>query len=147
MKIDWKYLATTPGYKSLKAAYIHDIRDAAKQKHPMREKTELLKKFNWVINRAKHHAYIKGVPISTILDFWEANRSYCWLNYYQDCAQPKLYTKKLKPMGIKGIRKSYKTAWYFDPAKTKMRVMEAIQHQQKEASIRTKPRWPKWRKR
>lgn len=27
MKIDWKYLVTTPGYQSLKAAYIKDVQN------------------------------------------------------------------------------------------------------------------------
>ena len=28
MKIDWKYVATTEGYKSLKAAYVHDVQSS-----------------------------------------------------------------------------------------------------------------------
>ena len=34
--INWKHLATTTGYRSLKATYIRDVQESAKQKHPMR---------------------------------------------------------------------------------------------------------------
>ena len=54
LKIDWKHLATTPGYKSLKAAYIKDVEKSERYRHkhgcaPMRDKAEFLEHFNWVI--------------------------------------------------------------------------------------------------
>lgn len=88
--INWKHVAKSPGYKSLKAAYIHDVERAGRDKRPMRRKEEFLRKFNWVIGRATHYAYYSGVRIEVILNEWEANRNYWWLNYYQDCNQPKL---------------------------------------------------------
>lgn len=52
MKIDWKHLASTPGYISLKKAYIYDVVEANQQRQrgykPMRDKAEFLKHFNWV---------------------------------------------------------------------------------------------------
>jgi hypothetical protein len=94
MKIDWKHVATTPGYKSLKAAYIRDVQEAETYRNrfgrrPMREKEEFLHKFIWVIARAKHYAYKYERPIESILDHWEEKRTYWWLNFYQDCNQPK----------------------------------------------------------
>jgi hypothetical protein len=92
--INWKHVATTPGYKSLKAAYIKDVQEAEwyrikfKQK-PMREKAEFLKKFKWVIGRAMHYAHTYNRPIEDILWSWESDRKGWWLNYYQDCRQPK----------------------------------------------------------
>jgi hypothetical protein len=92
MKINWKHLATTPGYRSLKAAYIRDVQKATRSARPMRDKTEFLKKFIWVIGRAKHYAQHFEVPIAIILNEWESKRNYWWLNYYQECNQPKFHT-------------------------------------------------------
>jgi hypothetical protein len=94
MKIDWKHLATTPGYKSLKAAYIRDVQEAEAyrnrfERKPMREKEEFLHKFIWVIARAKHYAHYYNTSVETILKMWEDKRTYWWLNYYQDCNMPK----------------------------------------------------------
>lgn len=104
----WKHLATTTGYKSLKAAYVHDLQEAAKRERPLRGKAEFLRKLQWVINRAKHYAYHTGKSIESILNEWEAKRSYWWLNYYQECNQPKFHSGAWKPMKIKGTRKYYK---------------------------------------
>lgn len=108
MKIDWKYVATTPGYKSLKAAYIKDARNAAKQEHPMRKKEVFLELFNWVICRAKHYAHKLDVPIDHILNKWEKDRTYWWLNYYQPGKQSKLHSKSLHYRKWKGLPKSKK---------------------------------------
>ncbi|WP_027855545.1 hypothetical protein [Marinobacterium litorale] len=98
MEINWKELAQTEGYKSLKAAYIRDVQKAgeiqAKGHRPMRDKAEFLKLFRWVIDRAKHYAIRKGVPIEDVLNFWESKRGYWWLNYYQEGNQPKLPSGK-----------------------------------------------------
>lgn len=98
MQIDWKHLATTGGYRSLKTAYIHD---AAKGKRASYGKPELLRKFQWVINRAKHYAHHKGVSIESILNAWEENRGYWWFSYYDDHTQPKLNAQKTRAMGAK----------------------------------------------
>ncbi len=90
MYINWKYLATTPGYRSLKAAYIHDVKKSAKSDRPLRGKIEFLKLFNWVICRAKHYSYRMQIPIEQVLNNWEKDRTYWWLNYYQDARQSKL---------------------------------------------------------
>lgn len=114
MKIDWKHLATTTGYKSLKKAYIHDVKDAAKQKHPMRRKAEFIRHFQWVIGRASHYAHHTGKSIEYVLDGWEFKRDYWWLNYYQDCKQPKFHSKSLKTpaMFVKKIEpKKEKPRW------------------------------------
>ena len=101
MKIDWKYVSTTPGYRSLKKAYTDGVEKSEKEKcrfgRPMRSKLEFLRHFNWVISRAKHYAYVHQKPIEVILNDWESKRSYWWLNYYQDCNQPKLHNNILKP--------------------------------------------------
>jgi len=88
MKINWKELAKSKGYKSLKM----NISDTA----IFSNKKEDYKKFQWVINRAKHYANYTELSIETILDSWESKRSYSWVNYYQDCNQPRLDGKKRK---------------------------------------------------
>ena len=134
-KINWKYLATTPGYKSLKTAYIHDLQKG------WPNKKELYKKFRWVIDRAKHHAYYKGISISTILNFWENNRDYWWLTFYQDSNQPKIHSNSKKNSGIKGIRKYYKATHWNTPQERKHRMCKLIQEKQQKESTKQKKRW------
>ena len=104
MNIDWKHLATTSGYQSLKAAYTEEVKEAEREKvrfnrRPRREKEEFLKLFNWVISRAKHYAHHKNIPIEIILNEWEEKRGYWWLNFYQECNQPKITPRALKQRG------------------------------------------------
>lgn len=102
MKIDWKTLAKSPGYRSLKAAYERDAQKAGKYDSPLRKKAELYRHFQWVINRAKHYAERKNQSIEQVLNTWERGRTYWWLSYYQDGNMPKLPSGKprnVKPMG------------------------------------------------
>ena len=98
MKIDWKAVAQSPGYKSLKKAYIRDVHKAgqtrAKGHRPMRDKEEFLKLFQWVIGRAQHYAIRQSRTVEDVLNEWESERNYRWLNYYQECNQPKLPSGK-----------------------------------------------------
>ena len=90
VKIDWKHLATTPGYRSLKAAYIRDVLSG----HTHNSKQRLYKKFTWVINRAKNHAYATGVSLDTVLDAWEKERGYSWTAFYSSWHQPRMVAAK-----------------------------------------------------
>lgn len=45
-------------------------------------------KFKWVIDRAKHYGEKLGTPWEDILDSWESDRDYWYMNYYQECNQP-----------------------------------------------------------
>ena len=106
MKIDWKAVAQSPGYKSLKAAYIRDVQASEKTRarghRPLRDKQEFLKLFQWVIGRAQHYAVRTGKPIEQILNEWETKRNYWWLNFYQECNQPKLPSGK--PRNVKHMK-------------------------------------------
>ena len=124
-KINWKQIAQTPGYRSLKAAYIHDV------KQGYRNKITLHKKFRWVIDRAKHYARHNNVSIETILDYWEEKRDYWWLNYYQETNQPKKHSNSKKPIGIKGLRNYLKKDPWVTPQRRKHRICEAIKSEQK----------------
>lgn len=99
MKIDWKAVSQSVGYRSLKKAYIKDVVDAAKHKHPMRKKQEFLKLFGWVIARAKHYSVRTGATFESVLEHMEKGRDYWWLNYYQGSRQPKLPSGK--PRNVK----------------------------------------------
>lgn len=47
-------------------------------------------KFKWVIDRAKAYGEATGLNWEDILDSWEDDRSYWYMNYYQDCNQPEI---------------------------------------------------------
>ena len=46
------------------------------------------KKFKWIIDRAKHYEEKLGIPWMEILDSWEEDRDYWYMNYYQESSQP-----------------------------------------------------------
>jgi len=52
-------------------------------------------KFKWVIDRAKHYAEKTGLNWEDILDSWEEDRNYWYMNYYQDCKQPEINSNKV----------------------------------------------------
>lgn len=136
MKIDWKHLATTEGYKSLKAAYIRDIQMTLGKRMVIRskgEKDEAFKLFQWVIGRAKHYSCHTGNPVSEILTEWEKKRTYAWVNYYQDGRQSKFHPSSIKQKGLIG------TPEYTDKTRKYMALMN-------KESITKKPRWTMARK-
>lgn len=147
MKIDWKHLATTPGYISLKAAMLRDINSAAKDiqkgRRPMRDKHEFHKQFRWVISRATYYAYHTGEPIHEILNRWEEDRTYWWLNYYQNSRQPKrFHSDSIKPMAVGTY---YRKDRYYrtDPIKRKHHICRDIMRMQADVAKKRdrKPRW------
>ena len=50
-------------------------------------------KYKWVIDRANHYAEKTGRSFEYVIEVWESNRTYWYLNYYQDCNQPLNGTK------------------------------------------------------
>lgn len=52
-------------------------------------------KFKWIIDRAKHYADKTGLNWEDILDSWEDNCNYWYMNYYQDCNQPEIKGDKV----------------------------------------------------
>lgn len=53
-------------------------------------------KLSWIIERAEHYAEVTGLDASEILNAWERNRRYWYMNYYQDCNQPLLTSSKAR---------------------------------------------------
>jgi len=142
MKINWKYVAQTKGYKSLKLAY---IKDARRPHYCLRKKEELLITFNWIICRAKYHAQYENVSIDTILDRWETERKLWWLSHYTKyAARTKKHTSSvLYSIGIKGKIKRNNSSIYYknDPIARKHSNCAIIVHKQKQNSTKKKPRW------
>jgi hypothetical protein len=71
------------GYNKLIAAIENDEKNSSGM-HDYREKLQ------WIVNRVQHYADKTGLNPSDILDAWEANRDYWYMNYYQDCNQPEI---------------------------------------------------------
>jgi len=71
------------GYKKLRAA----VDDDHKRQSGFHDYE---KKFAWVLDRAKHYAEKTGLTQIDILNSWEKQRTYWYMNYYQDCNQPEI---------------------------------------------------------
>lgn len=56
-------------------------------------------KFKWVIDRAKTYGEATGLNWEEILDSWEEDRGYWYMNYYQDSNQPEIKGGKVKVFG------------------------------------------------
>lgn len=56
---------------------------------------EYCDKFRWVIDQAKNYSEKLGIPIEGIIQSWEEDRSYWYLNYYQECNQPEINAKNV----------------------------------------------------
>lgn len=145
MKINWKEVCKSPGYKSLKAAYISDVQDAAKTiskgRKPMRNKQEFLQHFKWVIGRAEHYALHWGCALEAILDKWERNRTYWWLNYYQEGRQPKFHKHNRYRQSLRGMRNYYKKSRMYNKATRKRLMCREIKSRQDKASTKSPARW------
>ena len=53
-------------------------------------------KFKWIIARAKHYEEKTGIPYLQIIESWESDRDYWYMNYYQDCNQPEIKKRPRK---------------------------------------------------
>ena len=54
-------------------------------------------KYKWTLERAKHYAEKTGKTVDEILEAWETDRTYWYMNYYQDANQPELNSDKIIP--------------------------------------------------
>lgn len=53
-------------------------------------------KFTWVVERAKHYGEKLGLDWRDILAQWEADRTYWYMNYYQESNQPEIKGDKVR---------------------------------------------------
>jgi hypothetical protein len=77
------------GYLKLKKAVLRD----QEKEHGFHDYEA---KLNWIIARAEHYAKKTGIPAERILDAWEKERDYWYMNFYQDCNQPLLDAKNVR---------------------------------------------------
>lgn len=52
-------------------------------------------KYKWVIERAKHYAEKTGKTVEEVVKIWETDRTYWYMNYYQDANQPLLNSESI----------------------------------------------------
>jgi hypothetical protein len=45
-------------------------------------------KYKWVLERAKIYAAKCNKSVDEVVEIWETNRTYWYMNYYQECKQP-----------------------------------------------------------
>lgn len=53
-------------------------------------------KFRWAVDRAKAYGAATGLKWEDILDSWEDDRDYWYMNYYQNCNQPDIKAGKVR---------------------------------------------------
>lgn len=53
-------------------------------------------KFDWAIERAKHYAEKLCCTWEEVLTAWETDRTYWYMNYYQECNQPLIKGETVK---------------------------------------------------
>lgn len=71
------------GYKKLLEAVERD-EEKSSGMHDYRGKMQ------WVLDRAQHYADATGLTQEEILDAWEEQRGYWYMNWYQECNQPEI---------------------------------------------------------
>jgi len=129
MKINWKEVAASAGYKSMKAA----VATEANRKWSTHERyTEA---FNFAINRAKQHIYVKcWVSDQDYTDYlinqlraWEEQRKQSFLSYYTNYNLPKKSSRILKTPGIRSRVKDFKQdSWYKDSHRAAKEITEHL---------------------
>lgn len=94
------------GYDKLKAAVDKDCKKDGGTIHPEgcvacggKCFHKYCDKFKWVIDRAKAYGEATGLNWEDVLDGWETDRNYWYMNYYQDCNQPEIKAGKVKVFG------------------------------------------------
>lgn len=147
-KIDWKKVAASPGYKSLKAAYAKDVQKAERDRQrgyrPLRDKAEFRKEFTRIISRAQSYSYHSGKPLEDVLSEWEEDRKSWWFGHYGN-RYPKIHSCSLRPESINAMRKHYKKHWGHDPKRIRQYIADFIRLRQPKRT--KKPRWEDWQHR
>lgn len=141
MKIDWKAVAASPGYKLMKGAVAEQANNRFSHDDRYQEA------FNFAINRAKQQVYVKtwlnGQDYTDYLidklNEWELNRKQNFLSYYTNYNLPKKSSRVLKTPGIRSRVKYYKTgSWYKNSNKAAVELSEHLQRNRTK-----KARWTK----
>lgn len=89
MKVKEMTIEDSTGYKKLKQAILDDSDSG-------RDVDERMSKLKFAVERAKHYEEKTGVSAIKILDSWENERDYWYMNYYQDANQPLIQSETVK---------------------------------------------------
>lgn len=150
MKLDWKKISQSDGYKSLKAAYTKSVQ------HFAVDKKEYHKEFIAILCRAEHFTCVRLKSINeypadikdntevfiTVLEQWEIKRTYDWRNFYQGQFFAKAHSNSLKPNGIKvQLKRAKNSRWYDAKTKRIRRLNLRTEHNRKNATPKHKSRW------
>lgn len=109
MKVNWKEVSKHPGYQIIRTAVMQAAKGDKWNKKPCGHfnprgcdkprltdespdchRSRVCDKFKWIMDRATHYAYKTGLSVGEILDAWEEDRSYWYVNYYQGANQPRI---------------------------------------------------------
>ena len=149
MKIDWKVVAQSMGYRKLKQSYQNSQMRSARFKNNSYELDRQTKQFKWIISRATHYAHHLNTTLQDILNCWEAKRTYNWESYYTDHKFPKL-GKTCDTVKPKLPLNYYRKDPYYkrNPESKRTAVFKEILRLQKKYSLRkgSKARWDSERK-
>lgn len=103
-------IANSEGYKKLKAAVDED-----EKKSPGFH--DYTAKLIWALERAKHYAEKTGLSQVSILDSWEKQRSYWYMNFYQDAELPLIEGDSVRVFDVPNdLRESLGKAGFRCPA-------------------------------
>jgi hypothetical protein len=47
-------------------------------------------KYKWILERATHYAETTGKTQEQVIEAWESDRTYWYMNFYQECNQPEI---------------------------------------------------------
>jgi len=144
MKINWKEVASSAGYKLMKAAV------AKQYNNRFTNDDRFAEAFNFAINRAKQNIYVAcwldnndyTDDLILKLDEWERKRKQSFLSFYSEYNLPKKSSRVLKTPGIRSRIKYYKQgSWYKNSNKATVELSEHLQRKRTK-----KTRWTNERK-
>ena len=83
-------LVNCEGYIKLKHDVLYDYAKDDNYQNGKNSFHNYAKTFEFAINKAMHYSENTGIKASDILDSWERDRSYWYMNYYQECNMPEI---------------------------------------------------------
>ena len=83
-------ITQSEGYKTLRAAVDRDYAKDRGYQDGRRPFHDYEAKLNWAVERARHYGEALSMEPAKVLNAWEKDRSYWYMNYYQELNQPRI---------------------------------------------------------